>query len=298
MTISKTVLITGTSTGFGREIAETLTQTGYRVFASMRDLLGKNREHADKLAGIGSNVIELDVTSSQSAEHAVAAVVAETGGLDVLVNNAGVAYTGVTEAFTAEQATELFDVNVFGLHRVTRAVLPIMRGQQDGLIINIGSVVGRVTFPFFGLYGASKFAVEALTDSYRYEVSQLGIDVALVQPGAHPTQLWGSAVQPADTARVAGYGEVGEIPGAMFGQFEAMFAGTDAPDPKDVASTIAKLIATPKGKRAARTVVGAPFGSDAVNEAAEAAQLNLVDALGLDHLASVKTNLQSTGSIR
>ena len=290
MTMSKTVLITGTSTGFGREIAETLTRTGYRTFASMRDPKGKNREHAEKLTEFGASVIELDVTSSKSVEQAVATIVTEAGGVDVLVNNAGVAYTGVSEAFTDEQARALFDVNVFGLHRVTRAVLPILRGQHDGLIINIGSVVDRITFPFFGLYGASKFAVEALTDSYRYEVSQLGIDVALVQPGAHPTQLWDSAVQPADTARAAEYGEVGEIPSAMFGQFEAMFAGADAPNPQDVASMIATLIATPKGKRAARTIVGAPFGSDTLNDAAEAARMQLVDALGLGQLTSVKTD--------
>lgn len=294
MTSNTTVLITGTSTGFGREIANTLTRTGYRVFASMRDPHGKNLDPATELAENGANVIELDVTNSESVENAMKAVVTDAGRLDVLVNNAGVAYTGVSEAFTAEQARELFDVNVFGLHRVTRAALPILRRQQDGLIINIGSVVGRVTFPFFGLYGASKFAVEALTDSYRYELSQLGIDVALVQPGAHPTQLWGSAVQPADIARVAEYGEVGEIPDAMFGQFEDMFAGKDAPDPQNVASTIATIIATPKGERPTRTIVGNPLGSDIINEAAASAQTQLIDTLGLNHLASVRSDQRGT----
>ncbi len=298
MTISKSILITGTSSGFGRDIAKTLTQSGYQVFASMRDPLGKNHERADELAKCGASVIELDVTSPQSVEQAVASVVSEAGRLDVLVNNAGVAYTGITEGFTVDQARALFDVNVFGLHRVTREVLPIMRGSQDGLIINIGSVVGRVTFPFFGLYGASKFAVEALTDSYRYEVSQLGIDVVLVQPSSHPTQLWDSTIQPADTARLAEYGEVGNIPGTLFGQFEAMFASADAPNPQNVASTIATLISTEKGKRAARTVVGAPFGSETVNEASKAVQLHLLDALGLDHLARVMTTPQNTGSIK
>jgi len=140
-----------------------------------------------------------------------------------LINNAGVAAAGVSEAFTPEQATALFDVNVIGLHRVTRAVLPDLRRHNDGLIINIGSVLGRVTFPFFGIYGASKFAVEALTDSFRYELSQLGIDVVLVQPSAYPTQLYASATQPADTVRAAAYGTVGEIPGAMFEQYSIFF---------------------------------------------------------------------------
>ena len=104
----------------------------------------------------------------------------------MLINNAGIASAGVTEAFTADQAKVVFNTNVVGILRTTRAVLPAMRKQRDGLIINIGSILGRVTFPFFGIYGASKFAVEALTDSLRYELSQLGIDVALIQPSAYP----------------------------------------------------------------------------------------------------------------
>ena len=287
--MSKTILITGASTGFGRETAVTLIRAGHRVFASMRNTHGKNRGHADVLRALGAEIVELDVTSTESVEQAVATVVAEAGRIDVVVNNAGVATAGVSEAFTAEQAIALFDVNVIGLHRVTRAVLPTLRRQQDGLIINIGSVVGRVTFPFFGLYGARKFAVEALTDSYRYEVSQLGVDIALVQPSAYPTQFWGGVTQPVDTARVSEYGEVGEIPGAMFQQFMTVFSGTDAPNPQDVALAVASLIATPKGQRAARTVVGDSYGSDTVNEATAPVQAQLVDALGLSRLASVKT---------
>ena len=287
--MTKTVLITGASTGFGRETAETSVRAGHSVFASMREPQGKSRGHADALRALGAEPVELDVTNTESVDRAVAAVVAKAGRIDVLVNNAGVATIGVSEAVTAEQATAMFDVNVIGLQRVTRAVLPTLRRQQDGLIINIGSVVGRVTFPFFGLYGASKFAVEALTDSYRYEVSQLGIDVALVQPSAYPTQFWGGVTQPADTARVAEYGEVGEIPGAMFQQFSTMFSGSDAPNPQDVASAIAALIATPKGERAARTVVGASYGADTVNAAAAPVQAYLIDALGLGHLANVKS---------
>ena len=287
--MSKTILITGASTGFGHETAKTLIHAGHRVFATMRDHQGKNQEHADALRALGAEVVELDVTSTDSVEQAVAAVVAKAGRIDVLVNNAGVASASVSEAFTAEQATALFDVNVIGLHRVTRAVLPTFRRQQDGLIINIGSILGRVTFPFFGFYGASKFAVEALTDSYRYELSQLGVDVVLVQPSSYPTQMYSSASQPADTARVAEYGEIGEIPGAMFEQFATNFSGEDAPNPKDVASAIATLIETPKGQRTARIVVGAPYGSDSLNEATERVQAHVIDALGLGHLANLKS---------
>ena len=289
--MTKIILITGASTGFGRDTAETLARAGHKVFASMRDPEAKNRAHADALRSQAIEVVELDVTDSQSVERGVDAVSAKASHIDVLINNAGVLAAGVSEAFTPEQMTALFDVNVIGLHRVTRAVLPVLRRQNDGLIINISSILGRVTFPFFGLYGASKFAVEALTDSLRYEVSQLGIDVALVQPSAYPTQFYSSATQPADTGRAAEYGTVGEIPGAMFQHFGTMLSGPDAPDPHDIAEAIAKLIVTPKGDRPARTVVGASFGADILNDATEPVQASTVEALGLGHLATVRSML-------
>src|SRR5258707_11527268 len=123
---------------------------------------------------------------------------------------------GVTEAFTAEQAKLVFDTNVSGLLRVTRAVLPSMRQKRDGLIINIGSILGRVTFPFLGIYGASKMAVEALTDSLRYEVSQLGVEVVEEQPRTYPTNFLTSIQTPAGTEVARPYAEGGHIPDALF----------------------------------------------------------------------------------
>jgi NADP-dependent 3-hydroxy acid dehydrogenase YdfG len=284
---NNTILITGASTGFGRDTAETLKRAGHAVFASMRDPEGKNREHADILRKQDIEVIELDVTNNDSVERAVRSMLDQSSRIDVLINNAGVASAGVTEAFTSEQAQALFDVNVFGLLRVTRAVLPIMRRQKRGLIINIGSILGRVTFPFFGIYGASKFAVEALSDSLRYELSQLGIEVALVQPSAYPTPMYSSIQQPADPSRVTEYGQVGEIPSAMFQHFTSLFQSPTAPNPHDVADAIKKLVAQPRGSRVARTVVGAAFGSDKVNERVAPVQADVVNALGLGHLANI-----------
>ena len=285
--MSKRILITGASTGFGRDTAETLARAGHTVFASMRDPQGKNREHAQALSKRGIQVIELDVSNDTSVDQAVKEVLARARRIDVLVNNAGVASAGVTEAFTPDQAKVVFNTNVVGLLRTIRSVLPAMRKQHDGLIINIGSILGRVTFPFFGIYGASKFAVEALTDSLRYEVSQLGIDVTLVQPSAYPTPMYAKVQQPEDADRAAAYGAVGEIPGAMFKHFTTVFQAPDAPNPHDVAEAIAKLVAQPKGSRPARTVVGAAFGSDAVNEQTAPVQAHVVEALGLSHLAKV-----------
>jgi NADP-dependent 3-hydroxy acid dehydrogenase YdfG len=199
------------------------------------------------------------------------------------------ASAGVSEAFTPDQAKVLFNTNVVGVLRTTRAVLPSMRAAGDGLIVNIGSVLGRVTFPFFGIYGASKFAVEALTDSFRYELSQLGVDVVLVQPSAYPTSMYASIQQPADAARAADYGATGEIPGKMFANFTEMFSSAAAPNPHDVATAVATLLGLPKGQRPARTVVGQPFGSDAINAAIAPVQQGVVEALGLGHLANLKT---------
>ena len=161
----KTVLITGASGGFGRDTAETLFRAGHTVYASMRGAQGKNRKAAEALRKLGIKTVELDVSDDASVKAGVKKVLAEAGKIDVLVNNAGIGSAGVTEAFTAEQAKVVFDTNVIGLLRVTRAVLPSMRRKRDGLIINIGSILGRVTFPFLGIYGASKFAVEAMTAS-------------------------------------------------------------------------------------------------------------------------------------
>jgi len=285
--MSKTVLITGSSTGFGRDTAETLARAGHTVFASMRNPQAQNRDHAQALRKNGIEIVELDVSSDTSVERAVKEVLARTHRIDVLVNNAGIASAGVTEAFTPDQAKVVFNTNVVGLLRTSRSVLPAMRQQGNGLIINIGSILGRVTFPFFGIYGASKFAVEALTDSLRYEVSQLGIDVVLVQPSAFPTPMYTTIQQPADSDRAAAYGAVGEIPGAMFQHFMTTFQAPNAPNPHDVAEAIAKLVAQPKGSRPPRTVVGAAFGSDIVNEQTAPVQAHVVETLGLSHLAKV-----------
>ncbi len=280
----KTILVTGASSGFGRLMCETLADAGHSVYASMRDVSGKNSHHAKALEARGLSVVELDVTDTQSVDAAVAKVVARVGGIDVVINNAGVASAGVSEAFGDQQVADMFDVNVIGVQRVTRAVLPAMRKQGSGLVVNIGSILGRVTFPFFGLYGASKFAVEALSDSYRYELSQLGIDVSLVQPSAYPTQMYASAAQPQDVQTVEAYGEVGKIPAAMFEQFMTMLSGADAPNPRDIADAVAALVAAPSGQRAARVVVGTSFGADAVNDAIAPVQAGTVEALGLAHL--------------
>jgi NAD(P)-dependent dehydrogenase (short-subunit alcohol dehydrogenase family) len=285
--MQKVILITGASSGFGRDTTETLSKAGHRVFASMRDIGGHNEAHAESLRRRGLDVVELDVTSDASVEKAVAEVIAKAGRLDVVINNAGIASAGVSESFKADQVWQLFDVNVVGVQRVLRAVLPHLRKQRDGLIVNVGSILGRVTLPFFGLYGASKFALEALSDSYRYELSQLGIDVVLVQPSAYPTNMYSSTQTPADPRRSTEYGEIGHIPEQILQAITSSFQGANAPNPHDVAEAIAKLLTTPKGSRPARVVVGRPFGADAVDEQTAPIQQHLMEEFGLGSLTKV-----------
>ncbi len=287
--MQKTILITGTSNGFGKDAAITLAAAGHRVFATMRDIGGKNRAAAQELQAKGIDVVELDVKQDASVDAAFATVLAKTGGtLDVLVNNAGLMVQGISETITTDQTREMFDVNVLGLQRTTRAVLPAMRKARSGLIVNIGSILGRVTIPFVGLYGATKHAVEAMTESYRFELSQLGVDVVLVQPSAYPTNLYSAHQDPADAARAPEYGEVAEVPKAFVAFLGSVFSGADAPDPHDVAQALVKLVETPAGQRPDRVVVGNPFGASDVNAVVKPIQGQLIEGIGMSALSTLK----------
>ena len=279
--MSKVTLITGASTGFGRITAEILGQAGHRVFASMRNIAGRNKPHAEALRSKKIDVVELDVTDDASVERAVASVLNEAGRIDVVINNAGVGATGISESYTTDQVRALFDVNVFGVHRSLRAVLPTFRSQGEGLVINIGSVLGRVTLPFLGYYGATKFALDSISQSYRYELSPFGIDVVLVQPSAYPTDIYATGIKAADSECISAYGEVATILGNMRQGFATMLSGENSPNPHEVAEAIADLVGQAGGSRPARVIVGAPFGSDVLNATAAVVQTQELGALGL-----------------
>ena len=287
--MAKTILVTGASSGFGRLTAETLSKSGHKVFAGFRSAEGARKQIADELKAKNIEILKVDVTDQTSVDKAIVQLLEKSGNkLDVVVNNAGMASAGLSEAFTAEQVRDLFEVNVFGVQRVMRATLPVLRAKRAGLVINVGSILGRVTLPFFGLYGASKYAVEAMTDSYRYELSELGVDVVLVQPSAYPTNMYAAAQKPANGELVKSYGETGEVPGKILKTFMTLFQGENAPNPQDVATAIDKIVAMPAGSRPDRVVVGLPFGSDAVNTAVAPIQRGVIESLGLGDLTKLK----------
>ena len=287
--MAKTILVTGASSGFGRLTAETLSKSGHKVFAGFHSAEGARKQIADELKAKNIEILKVDVTDQASVDTAIVQLLEKSGNkLDVVVNNAGMASAGLSEAFTAEQARDLFEVNVFGVQRVLRATLPVLRAKRAGLVINVGSILGRVTLPFFGLYGASKYAVEAMTDSYRYELSQLGVDVVLVQPSAYPTNMYAAAQKPANGELAKSYGETAEVPGKILKTFMTLFQGENAPNPQDVATAIDKIVAMPAGSRPDRAVVGLPFGSDAVNTAVAPIQRGVIESLGLGDLTKLK----------
>jgi NAD(P)-dependent dehydrogenase (short-subunit alcohol dehydrogenase family) len=188
--MKKTVLITGASVGFGKETARLFHEMGWNVIATMR-----TPEKETVLSALEDVlVLRLDVTDKKTIESAVKAGVEKFGGIDVLVNNAGHGTLGALEAATEEQIRQQFDVNVFGLIEVTKSVLPVMRQQRAGIVINVSSIGGRLTFPFSSLYHATKFAVEGLTESMQYELNPLGIRLKIVEPGGYKTEFTGRSM--------------------------------------------------------------------------------------------------------
>lgn len=182
--VSKAVLITGCSSGIGHATAERLVTDGWTVYASAR-----RSEVIDDLKQKGCETLSLDVTDEQSMSSAVAAVTEAEGAVGVLINNAGYSQSGAVESVPLDQIRRQFETNVFGLIRMCQLVLPGMRDQGWGKIVNIGSMGGRLTFPGGGIYHATKYSVEALSDAMRFETRGFGVDVILVEPGLIVTRF-------------------------------------------------------------------------------------------------------------
>jgi len=283
MDTKQVVLVTGASTGFGRLIAETLARHGHTVFATMRDPGGRNARNAEELRALARreslplHVLELDVTDDGSVERAVASVVEQAGRIDVAVNNAGYVLAGLAEAATPEQAQRIMDTNFFGSVRVNRAVLPYMRRQRSGLLLHISSGAGRVVIPSFGFYCASKFALEALAESYRYELAPQGIESSIVEPGAYQTPVFGNIVMAADEARTDTYGAANQIGPKVSAALTAA-----AGNAQEVADAVLQIVETPAGQRRLRyRVSAASLGVDEINALSESVQAKVLEAFGL-----------------
>jgi len=283
MDSKQVILITGASTGFGRLFAETLARHGHTVFATMRDPQGKNAKNAADLLALARReslsifTLECDVTSDASVELAVRSAIAQSGRIDVAINNAGYGLIGLAEAVTTQQAQQIMDTNFMGCVRVNRAVLPHMRRHRKGLLMHISSGAGRVVIPAFSLYTASKFAMEALAETYRYELASQGIESVVVEPGAYQTPVFGNMVAASDQSRADTYRVANQIATKM----TTLLANT-AGDPQEVADAVLRIIETPVGQKMLRYRVSqADLGVDEINAVTERVQSRLLEMLGL-----------------
>jgi short-subunit dehydrogenase len=225
---SKVVLVTGATSGIGKATAELLASNGYRVFGTSRDPEGKS--------GNGFELLQLDVTSDESVAACVKAVAERTGGrIDVLHNNAGTGIIGAAEEITPDEGMKLFQINFFGIMRMTNAVLPFMRERKTGTIINMSSSGGVAALPFAALYCATKFALEGYTEALRHELRPFNVAAVIVAPGPVSTPAGDKAMRAerhiseyADRRKKADALSVRGIRGGM--------------DPKRVAETILKVV--------------------------------------------------------
>jgi NAD(P)-dependent dehydrogenase (short-subunit alcohol dehydrogenase family) len=243
MSNSKVVLITGVSSGIGRASAIQFVQQGCQVFGTVRSIA-----KAQPLLGVV--LVEMDVRDDVSVRCAIQVILAEVGRIDVLVNSAGGSLVGATEETSIAEAQSLFDTNVFGILRTTQAVLPHMRAQGAGRIVNVSSVLGFLPAPYMGLYSASKHAVEGMSESLDHEVRKFGVRVVLVEPSYTKTNL--DTNTPQTTSKISAYGIERDIVSRAI-----VKNITDAPAPEGVASTIVdaalgpwKMRHTPKGRAA------------------------------------------------
>ncbi|MEN0006269.1 MAG: SDR family oxidoreductase [Bacteroidota bacterium] len=285
------VLITGASGGFGMLTVKELLAQGHSVVATMRNTATRNKSKADELSALGAKIVELDVTKDESVSTGVTKAIELMDGLDVVINNAGVGVLGIQEQFNIEDFKRLFDINVFGVQRVNRAALPHLRKQGSGLLIHVSSLLGRITMPFYGPYNASKWALEALAENYRVELSGFGVDSCLVEPGGYATDFMSSLMMPSDDSQNESYGAMTQAPKQFFENFEEALAGNEAQNPQQVADAIAKLISTPAGERPMRTVVdnmgmGTHIGP--YNEQLEQIHQGLYSAFGMGDMLKLK----------
>jgi NAD(P)-dependent dehydrogenase (short-subunit alcohol dehydrogenase family) len=233
--MNKTAFVTGASAGIGEAAARALLAAGYRVFAGARRL-----DRMAELATAGATLLKLDLTDDASIVAAVNAIKSEAGRIDVLVNNAGYGSYGALEDVPLSEGRRQFEVNVFGLARLCQLVLPMMRAQKSGKIVNITSIGGKIWEPLGGWYHATKFAVEGLSDCLRVEVARFGIDVIVIEPGAIRTEWAGIARE--GLLQMSGNGAYGELAKRHARMLATAETSSLASPPEVVARTIVRAV--------------------------------------------------------
>jgi NAD(P)-dependent dehydrogenase (short-subunit alcohol dehydrogenase family) len=296
--MTQTILITGASSGFGALSAQALADAGHTVYAGMRETQGRNSPQVGAAKRYASEhdvdlrTVELDVSSQESVDSAVGAVLSEQGSLDVLLHNAGHMVTGPSEAFTPEQLAELYDTNVLGTQRLNRAALPHLRAQRHGLVVWVGSTSTRGgTPPYLGPYFAAKAGMDALAVSYAGELARFGIETTIVVPGSFTrgTNHFAHSGRPADERVIADYESLYPRLMDQVGQRLAEQAPADA-DPVAVAKTIVEVVDMPHGERPFRVHIDpADDGAAVVNAVADRIRVEFLTRIGLEDLLHPQT---------
>ena len=286
------ILVTGASTGIGRLTARSLAAAGHIVYASMRDIAGRNAPQVRELRDWGFahghdlRAVELDVLSQASADAAVRTIVVEQGRLDVVVHNAGHLVVGPTEAFTPEEIAKVFDTNFLGTQRVNKAALPVMREKESGLLLWVSSTTARGGFPpFLGPYAAAKAAMDSIAITMSYELSRFGIETSIVVPGAFTrgTAHFPNAGKPADDATAAAYARYDGLMDQVGARLSALTP--DHADPQAVADEIARIVGLPAGERPFRSEIDFIYdGAGAVTEVAERVREEFAERIGIADL--------------
>ncbi|WP_455716167.1 oxidoreductase [Anaerosporobacter sp.] len=235
----KVVLITGASSGIGKDTALVLKNMGYKVYGAARRL-NKMKDIEEK----GVSILPLDVTDEESMVNCVETILKKEGRIDVLVNNAGYGFYGAVEDVPIAEARNQLDVNLFGLARMTQLVLPTMRKQHSGKIINISSMAGKISTPFGAWYHATKYAVEGFSDSLRMETKPFGIDVVLIEPGVIKTE-WGT-IAAENLAIVSSKGAYQKQANRVVNYLRKTYASDKISKPEIISKTIAKAVSAKK----------------------------------------------------
>lgn len=249
------VFITGIAGGFGLPTTRALMAQGHQVAGSVRSRTGSKADTIAALESEGARIVEMDVTDSASTETGVADAITALGGLDVLFNNAGIGAYGIQELMSPQDMARVFDVNVTGVQRVMRAALPHFRAQGRGTVLYTSSLIGRIATPFYGTYSASKWALEAIVECYRTELSGFGIESCIIEPGAMPTAFFNGMVTPDDPIREAQYGDFAAVPAMSAQGLAQMLEATPDQRPERIAEAVTALLALPFGQKPFRTVV-------------------------------------------
>lgn len=287
------ILVTGASGAFGSLTCITLIEKGHQVVGTMRSTKGKNAEIANELVSKGVQLVEMDVTNEASVNSGVKSAIELMGGIDTVFNNAGIGANGILETFTAEDVQKVFDVNVFGVQRLLRAVLPHFRKQGKGTIIHTSSCIGRITTPFLAAYSASKYALESLAEGYRAELSGFGIESCIIEPGGMPTAFMGAMLKPSDTDRAQQYGDMAFAPDASLDGYVQYLESNPMQRPERVAEAVTELIEMPFGKKPFRTVVdfaGLKEPIENYNHVLQQITQQMYAANGIDNLLELNKN--------